>query len=120
MIAAAAGCIASAAVAEPIEIDYPKGSLGFGAISAADYARAEAQLRGELRVSRQDPAWLINYGHVLLKTGRYAEAALTFEQASKAQDVELILADGRVMSSREAARRALQATSVGGPSAEEQ
>jgi hypothetical protein len=63
---------------------------------------------------------LINYGHVLLKTGRYAEAALTFEQASKAQDVELILADGRVMSSREAARRALQATSVGGPSAEEQ
>jgi hypothetical protein len=50
-----------------------------------------------------------------MKTGRYAEAAQLFEKASKAENVELILADGRIMGSREAARRALQSASIGGP-----
>jgi len=105
--------------AQQAEIGYPKGSLGYKAIAAADYGRAETQLRKEVRIPRDDPGRLINHGYVLAKTGRLAEAAALFRKALEAEDVELILADGRVMNSREAARRALQSVSVGGPVPEE-
>ena len=118
MLAAAVGSLASAATAQQSETGYPKGALASEAIAAAEYAKAEAQLREEFRVPRDDPARLINFGHVLLKTGRHAEAARIFRQVEQSEGVELILADGRVMNSREAARRALQAASVGGPIAE--
>jgi Flp pilus assembly protein TadD len=119
MLAVAAGCVASAASAQQSETGYPKGALAAEAIAAAEYATAEAQLREEFRVPQDDPGRLINFGHVLLKTGRHAEAAQLFRQASEADNVELILADGRIMGSREAARRALQSTSVGGPFTDE-
>ena len=106
---------AAPAAAEEAEIGYPKGSLAFEAIAAEDYAKAEKQLRKEVRIPRDDPGRLINQGHVLAKTGRIADAAKLFEKAIEADEVELILADGRVMSSREAAERALMSVSVGGP-----
>lgn len=108
--------VASAPVsAQPVEIGYPERSLGFSAIAANDLGTAEAQLRKEFRIPRDDPARLINYGYVLAKTGRVAEAAKMFEQAAQADEVELVLASGRTMSSRDAALLALRAVSVGGP-----
>ncbi len=53
--------------------------------------QGEAQLRKEVRVPRDEPARLINHGHVLAKTGRMAEAAKRFEKAMRAEEVELIL-----------------------------
>ena len=108
------------ATAEEAEIGYPEGSLAFKAIAAQDYAKAEMQLRKEVRIPRDDPGRLINQGHVLAKTGRIADAAKLFEKAIEADEVELILADGRVMSSREAAQRALMSVSVGGPDSADQ
>lgn len=113
-VAVVAATAASAAPAQKAEIGYPKNSLAYGAIAAADYGRAETQLRNEVRIPRSDPGRLINWGHVLAKTGRLAEAADAFRKAMAADEVELILADGRVMSSREAARHALLSVSVGG------
>lgn len=103
------------AAAQQTEIGYPKDSLAYRAIASGNYAKAERQLSKEVRIARDDPARLINHGRVLAMTGRYAEAAKYFEQAMQADEIELILADGRVMSSREAARRALVTVSVGGP-----
>ena len=115
MVAAAAP-----AAAEEAEIGYPKGSLAYQAITAQDYAKAERQLRKEVRIPQDDPGRLINHGHVLVKTGRMADAARAFQKAMEAEEVELILADGRVMNSREAAERALMSVSVGGPESRDQ
>lgn len=116
-IAAALGLVAWSghAHAQDAEIGYPQGSLAYEAITSANYAEAESRLAKESQVRGDDPAYLLNFGHVLAKTGRLAEAAAMFERAARARDVNLVLADGRVMSSREAARRALQSVSVGGP-----
>ncbi len=114
-----AAVTAAPASAQQAEIGYPKGSLAYKAIAAGDYGRAEARLKAEVRIARDDPARLINQGHVFAKTGRLAEAARQFRKAMEADEIELILADGRVMSSREAARRALQSVSVGGPDGDE-
>ncbi len=119
MLAAIAAVSATGASAQPPEIGYPRGALAAEAIAAADYARAEAQLRNEFRIPDDDPARLINFGHVLAKTGRLADAARMFEEAAAAEDVELILKDGRIIGSREAARRALMTVSVGGPAESE-
>lgn len=117
LLAAVSGTVlwCSPAQAQDSEIGYPRGSLAYEAITTADYSAAESQLSKESRIRRNDPALLLNYGHVLAKTGRLADAAKMFEQAAAAPDIRLVLADGRVMSSREAARRALQRVSVGGP-----
>ena len=98
---------AAPGAAQQREINYPAGSLAYDAMVNRDYARAEKQLVSESRIDRNDPARLINLGQVLANTGRAAEAARLFEQAMQGEEIELVLADGRVMSSREAARRAL-------------
>jgi Flp pilus assembly protein TadD len=118
--AAAQQGAAQLGAAQKAEIGYPKDSLAYRAIAAGNYAKAERQLTSELRIAKDDPARLINHGRVLAKTGRYAEAAQLFEQAMQVDEIELILADGRVMSSREAARRALASVSIGGPEADEE
>jgi len=106
MVSAMAWAVPCAA--QDREIGYPAGSLAYNAMVDGDYARAEQQLREDNRVDRNDPARLINLGQVLAKTGRASEAAILFAQAMRGEDIELVLADGRVMSSREAARRALE------------
>lgn len=93
--------------AEPSELDYPKGSLGFAALMNADYATAEVQLRNSRGVARNDPARLINLGVLLARTGRRTEGISLLEDAARAEEVELVLSDGRIISSRQAARLAL-------------
>lgn len=108
---------AGQASAQTAEVGYPEGSLAYRAIASGDYGKAERQLLKEVRIPKDDPARLINHGQVLAKTGRLAEAARLFERAIESEEVELILADGRIMSSREAARRALMSVSASGPQA---
>lgn len=105
----AATVVAAPALAEPAEVEYPQGSLGYSALLDSDYARAEAQLRSDNGVSSSDPARLINLGQVLARTGRTGEAARLFKQVRSSDNVEVVLADGRTMGSQEAANRALRA-----------
>jgi hypothetical protein len=95
------------ATAAPAEIDYPRHSLGFAAMMSRDYVTAEAQLRALNGVEADDPARLINLGQLLIRTGRQVEGAALLDQARKGEDVDLVLANGRTMSSRDVARRAL-------------
>jgi len=100
------------ASAEPQEIEYPKGSLAYEALVSADYGRAEEQLRADNRVHSNDPARLLNYGLLLAKTGRTAEARKLFKQVLAEDEIELILADGETEGSHEVARRGLAMTKV--------
>lgn len=96
--------------AEPsnVEIGYPKGALGLAAIQDGDLAKAEAQLNSMKGVKASNPARLINLGQVYARTGRHQEAARAYEAAMKSpKSFDVVLADGRIMSSREAARLAL-------------
>lgn len=103
---------AAPAAAQVAEVGYPRGSLGFEALASADYATAERQLRSSA-VRRNDPALLINIGQVYARTGRSAEAAEMFRRALRAREVQLLLASGHSMSSRDAASRALRALEPG-------
>jgi Flp pilus assembly protein TadD len=108
LIAAAASGVAHAQPATSGEIGYAKGSLGYDALIAGDNERAIDQMLTNAKVSRNDPARLINLGQAYARTGRTFEAQQLFTAAIASRDeVDLILADGRVMSSKEAARQAL-------------
>ncbi len=74
---------------------------------ARDYVTAEAQLRALNGVEADDPARLINLGQLLIRTGRQAEGAALLDEARKGEDIELVLANGRTMFSRDVARRVL-------------
>lgn len=106
-----AASISGVAVARPSstgEIGYAPGSLGYDALIAGDNERAINQILSNERISRNDPARLINLGQAYARTGRIAEAEQLFASAMQSRDqVDLILADGRVMGSKEAARQAL-------------
>ncbi len=104
-LALAAALVASPAAAQ--EIDYAPGALGYAALKAGDLATAERQLRTS-NADANDPARLINLGQVLARQGRHAEAADLFRRARALQDSELVLANGDVIGSREAARQALR------------
>lgn len=90
------------------EIGYPEGALGLAAIQDGDMARAEAQLTATQGTEASDPARLINLGQVYARTGRYEEAARAYKAAmNSTESFEVLLTDGREMSTREAARLAL-------------
>jgi tetratricopeptide (TPR) repeat protein len=96
--------------AEPYraEIGYPKGALGLAAIQDGDLAKAEAQLNSMNGVEASDPARLINLGQVYARTGRYQEAVRAYKAAMNSEEsFDVLLIDGRTMSSRQAARLAL-------------
>lgn len=100
--------VASVAVAKPGgEIGYPEKSLGYDALVKANYKVAEQQILLDSRVAKNDPARLINLGQIYLKTGRIDMAIKVLEAAVRSEEVELILANGEVMSSRDAARKTL-------------
>jgi Flp pilus assembly protein TadD len=104
------GLMGVAAHAQPtmnIETAYPKGSIGYEALVMGDNARAVSQILTSAQVSRHDPAKLINLGHAYARMGRMAEASALFTVVMQSRDsVDLVLADGRVMNSKEAARKA--------------
>lgn len=100
--------VAHAQPAANVEVSYPKGSIGYDALIAGDNERAISQILSNERVSRHDPAKLINLGQAYARTGRIAEAADLFSTALQSrEEVDLVLADGRVINSKEAARLAL-------------
>lgn len=82
-------------------------SLGFHALMASDYQLAETQLRSSKDFAWNDPAKLINLGHVMAGTGRMDAAADLYRQAISAEECEVILADGTTANSREVATEAL-------------
>ena len=91
------------------EIGYPKGSLGYNALVAGDNQTALAQLEAADGVSANDPARLINLGQAYLRTGRTGDAARMFTAAmTNKRSFDLVLADGTVINSREAAKLALR------------
>lgn len=90
------------------EIGYAKGSLGYDALVAGDNHTALAQLEAAEGVSADDPARLINLGQAYLRTGRTGDAAKMFIAAvNNNRSFDLVLADGTVINSREAAKMAL-------------
>jgi Flp pilus assembly protein TadD len=105
-----AGSMVSAAHAEPTvtgEVAYPKGSIGYEALMRGDNERAVSQIMKSERVSMRDPAKLLNLGRAYVRLGRTDEAAAMFMAAMQTRDsVELVLADGTIMNSKEAARMA--------------
>lgn len=108
-LAIALGAAAAAPVAaQDKEIEYPKGSLAYESLMAADYTLAEQQLRTDVRAHRNDPAKLINYGLALAKTGHLVEARRAFKQVLSEDEIELIMADGSTEASHEVARRGLK------------
>lgn len=100
--------VANAGPSSVGEIGYAQGSLGYDALIAGDNDRAIAQILANEKVNRDDPARLINLGQAYARTGRTTEAAQLFQTAIESRNqIDLILADGTVMNSREAAKQAL-------------
>ncbi len=104
---------ANAETKVPGETGYPEVAIGYSALMAGDNERAvRDMLAGD--VSRHDPAYLLNLGQAYARTGRMAEARELFRKAARKRDtVDLVLADGRVINSKMAARQALATVEVG-------
>lgn len=108
LVALAGSGVAHAQAPASGEIGYANGSLGYDALVAGDNERAIRQIVADARVDRNDPARLINLGQAYARTGRTAEAAQLFKAAANSrEDIDLILANGSVMGSKDAARQAL-------------
>ena len=105
-----AGTISVTAQAAPGiagEISYPRGSIGYEALMRGDNQRAISQIMASEQVSKHDPAKLLNLGRAYARMGQTDQAAGYFKAAMQAREsVELVLADGRVMNSKDAAREA--------------
>jgi Flp pilus assembly protein TadD len=90
------------------EISYPKNSIGYEALMRGDNERAVSQILASAQVSKHDPAKLLNLGHAYARIGQTEKAAGYFKAAMQAREgVDLVLADGRVLNSKVAAREAL-------------
>ncbi len=82
-------------------------TIGYEALMRGDNERAVSQILNSNKISRDDPAKLLNLGRAYARMGRTEEAAVMFAAAMKSKDsVDLVLADGRVMNSKDAARKA--------------
>ncbi len=91
------------------EIGYTKGALGYDALIAGQNEIALQQLEAAENVDAKDPARLINLGQVYLRMGRRGDAARMFMAAMKSnRHFDLVLANGEVVNSRDAADQALQ------------
>ena len=92
---------------------YPQTAIGYDALVAGDHERAVRDMLSG-NVSRHDPAFLLNLGQAYARSGRVSEARDLFRLAArKREDVDLVLADGRVINSKLAARQALATVQVG-------
>lgn len=108
ILAALIGSAANTAHAAPErEIAYPKDSIGYEALMRGDNERAIAEILTSEQVSKHDPAKLLNLGRAYARMGRTDEAAAIFMAAMQnRENVDLVLADGRVINSKDAARKA--------------
>ena len=105
-----AGTMGTAVHAEPSktdEISYPKESIGYEALMRGDNERAVFQIMANEQVSSGDPAKLLNLGRAYARMGHTDEAAKMFKAVLESREsVDLVLADGSVMNSKVAARKA--------------
>jgi|TARA_R100001244_G_scaffold86820_11_gene66558 Flp pilus assembly protein TadD len=91
------------------ELGYAKGALGYDALVAGQNKLALQQLEAAEKVDANDPARLINLGQVYARMGRTGDAARMFMTAMQSnRNFDLVLADGTVINSRDAADQALQ------------
>lgn len=91
------------------EIGYDRGSLGYEALVSNQNALALEQLTINRAVPSTDPAKLINLGRTYQRLGNFSLAEQSFTAALHCKDqMDLVLADGREMSSRKAAKLALK------------
>jgi len=91
------------------EIGYAKGALGYDALVAGQNEIALQQLEAAEKVDANDPARLINLGQVYVRMGRTGDAARMFMAAMKSdRNFDLVLANGTVINSWDAADQALQ------------
>jgi Flp pilus assembly protein TadD len=96
----------SAAQAEPQQPD--RSNLAFASIMNGNLAAAVTALEQQVRAQGDDPAAMINLGHVYAKLGRTKDAEAQYRSAIKCRNhYDLQLADGSVIYSRTAARQAL-------------
>lgn len=111
-IAIAALLIATAGpvFAQPsFEIGYDRGSLGYEALISNQNDLALEQLTKNRTVPNTDPAKLINLGRAYQRAGDLSLAEEAFTAALNCKDeMDLVLSDGREMSSRKAAKLALK------------
>lgn len=105
-----AGTMSTAVHAAPSiagEISYPKESIGYEALMRGDNERAVFQIMANEQVSSSDPAKLLNLGRAYARMGHTDDAAKMFKAVLESRDsVDLVLADGSVMNSKVAARKA--------------
>lgn len=105
-----AGTFSVAAQAKSVavnEISYPKGSIGYEALTRGDNERAVSQIMASEQISKRDPAKLLNLGRAFARMGQTERAAVYFKAAMESREsVDLVLADGRVINSKVAARAA--------------
>lgn len=105
-LAAAAG---PALAQSQYEIGYDRGSLGFEALISNQNQLALEQLQRDRSVPDNDPAKLINIGRAYARLGDFDRAEEAFTAALFCKDeMDLVLADGREMNSRKAAKLALK------------
>lgn len=109
-----AAMLGAAEPSRTAELEYDRGSLAFEALVQGDLRLAERQLAEAGPGIRNDPAWLLNYGQMLARSGRVNEASAVFRQVADAPDGEIVLASGEVTGTREASRRALQRLRLSG------
>jgi hypothetical protein len=113
LVLVSASGVAHAAPAIDGEVAYPQKAIGYDALTAGDNERAVRDMLAG-HVSRHDPAFLLNLGQAYARNGQVSEARELFRLAAKKRDVvDLVLADGRVISSKLAARQALATVQVG-------
>lgn len=91
------------------EIGYDRGSLGYEALVTNQNDLALTQLTRDQAVPNTDPAKLINLGRAYQRLGKIDLAEQSFTAALNCkEEMDLLLADGREMNSRKAAKLALK------------
>lgn len=90
--------MATAASAEPAEIGYDRGTLGFAEMIEGDWSEAEGQLIASEDELGADPARLLQLAEIYRQTGRAGEAETLYREVLGGEDKTLVLADGRIVS----------------------
>jgi Tfp pilus assembly protein PilF len=112
-----AALLGAANPAADAELEYRPGELAYQALIRNDLSAAERQLRASSATNANDPAWLLNYGQFLARSGRVNDASAVFRGVLKAPETEVVLASGEVTSTRDASRRSLRQLRQGSLSA---
>lgn len=99
-LVSAAAAMAAMVVAAPVQA---KDRYGYQAISAKDFARAEARINAERRIYPNRPELMLNLAHVYRHTGRFTQARSLYAEVLALDAVELDLPSGRVATSHELA-----------------